>query len=83
MTCSMLLNRRYSQGLHTALMYTYAYSETQDYYHNEFDPEPSWRVNSSTGPIDWFGQLSTNSHSARQKVGAEWLCDNISRGVGS
>jgi len=38
----MLLNRRFSQGLHTALMYTYAYSETQDYYHNEFDAEPSW-----------------------------------------
>ncbi len=47
---SMLFNKRYSQGLHTAVMYTYAYSETQDYYHNEFDTEPSWRVSDQHRP---------------------------------
>jgi hypothetical protein len=47
---SILMNRRYSQGLHTAVMYTYAYSETQDYYHNEFDSEPSWRVSDQHRP---------------------------------
>jgi len=46
----VLVQKRYSQGLHTAVMYTYAYSETQDYYHNEFDAEPSWQVNTEHRP---------------------------------
>jgi hypothetical protein len=45
-----LFQKRYSEGLHTAVMYTYAYSETQDYYHDEFDAEPSYQVNTEHRP---------------------------------
>jgi hypothetical protein len=40
----LLFEKRFSRGLHTAVLYTYSYNESQEYYHNEFDAEPSWRV---------------------------------------
>ncbi|MCL5742939.1 MAG: hypothetical protein M1541_03285, partial [Acidobacteria bacterium] len=32
--------RRFSRGFQSAVMYTYAHGEEQDYYYNEFDPKP-------------------------------------------
>lgn len=46
----ILFEKRYSRGFHTALMYTYAYSEVQDYYHDEFDAEPSYQVSTEYRP---------------------------------
>jgi hypothetical protein len=37
--------RRLSHGLQTSLMFTRAYSRTQDFYFNEFDAGPSWQPN--------------------------------------
>ncbi len=42
--------KRMSGGLKTAVLYTRSYSESQDWYANEFDPAPSWRPNVNTRP---------------------------------
>lgn len=42
--------RRFARGFQTAVMYTYAYGEEQDYYHNEFDVRPSWRPQNDLRP---------------------------------
>ena len=42
--------KRFSHGLHSAVMYTRAFAETQDSYYNEFDAAPSWRTNNDVRP---------------------------------
>ncbi|MEK7408332.1 MAG: TonB-dependent receptor [Acidobacteriota bacterium] len=44
------LNRRFSRGFQTAVMYTYARAEESDYYHNDFDDRPSWRPQDAIRP---------------------------------
>ncbi len=44
------LERRFAKGFQTAVLYTRAYSEEQDYYWNEFDPKPSWRPTDQVRP---------------------------------
>ena len=39
------MERRFSRGFQSVVTYTRAASETQDYYHDEFDLAPSWRPN--------------------------------------
>jgi hypothetical protein len=53
----MLFEKRFAQGLHSSVMYTYAYGETQDGYDNEFDLLPSWRVGTEHRPhrFVWTG----------------------------
>ncbi len=46
----VVFNRRFTKGFQTTAMYTYSYSEESDYYHNEFDREPSWRVQDANRP---------------------------------
>ncbi|MCS7261181.1 MAG: hypothetical protein NZ765_10430, partial [Anaerolineae bacterium] len=49
--------KRFAAGLHSALMYTRAYSDRQDYYWNEFDERPAWRTNNDVRPhrLVWTG----------------------------
>jgi len=42
--------RRFSRGLQSAVLYTYATGEVQNYYHNQFDSAPSWQVNNTVRP---------------------------------
>ncbi len=44
------LEKRFSRGFMFNLLYTYAGSETRDWYANEFDSLPSWRPNNNTVP---------------------------------
>jgi hypothetical protein len=44
------LERRFTRGFQTAVMYTYAYGEESDYYHNEFDAGPSFRPQNDIRP---------------------------------
>ncbi len=44
------LEKRFSRGFTTSVLYTYASSETQDWYANEFDTRPGWRINNNTRP---------------------------------
>ena len=46
----LLLERRFSRGFQSAVMYTYATSDVQDWYANEFDPQPSWEPNNNVRP---------------------------------
>ncbi len=42
--------KRFSHGLHSAVMYTRAYARTEDNYYNEFDAAPAWRTNNDVRP---------------------------------
>ncbi len=42
--------KRMSQGLKTAVMYTYARSDAKTWMANQFDPTPSWRPNNNVRP---------------------------------
>ncbi len=42
--------RRFSGGLQSAVMYTRATGETQNYYANEFDAAPSWQLTDNIRP---------------------------------
>ncbi len=44
------LEKRFSRGFSTSILYTYASSEAQDWIANEFDSRPSWRINNNTRP---------------------------------
>lgn len=44
------LEKRMGQGLKTAVMYTRAFSDVQDWMANEFDQAPTWRPNNNTLP---------------------------------
>ncbi len=44
------LEKRFSRGFQFTFMYTYANSESRDWFANEFDLLPSWRPNASTMP---------------------------------
>ncbi len=44
------LERRFTLGFQTAILYTYVRSEAQDVFLNEFDASPSWRTNRNTRP---------------------------------
>jgi hypothetical protein len=44
------LERRFSRGLQTALMYTGATGEIQNTYRNEFDAAPSWQLTDNIRP---------------------------------
>ncbi len=44
------LNRRFTRGFQSTVMYTYAYGEESDFYLNEFDTAPSWRPQDSIRP---------------------------------
>jgi len=46
----LLFEKRYSHGLHTAVLYTYSYAESQDFYYNEFDTKPSYQPNNLNRP---------------------------------
>jgi hypothetical protein len=46
----VVFNRRFARGFQTTAMYTFSYSEESDYYHNEFDGAPSWRVQDANRP---------------------------------
>jgi len=49
--------RRFTGGFQTAVMYTYAYGEESDYYHNEFDAKPTFRPQNDIRPhrLVWQG----------------------------
>ena len=49
----LLVERRFSKGLHSALSYTRAYSELRDFYYNEFDSTPTWEDNQDVRPHRW------------------------------
>lgn len=53
----ILLEKRFSRGLQSSVMYTYAASAVQDVYFNEFDVAPSWQVNNNIRPhrFVWSG----------------------------
>ena len=44
------LEKRFSKGFMFTVLYTYADSETRDWYANEFDALPSWRPNPNVMP---------------------------------
>ncbi len=44
------LERRFSRGMQTSVMYTWSNATEQDYYHNEFDARPSWRPQDANRP---------------------------------
>ncbi len=44
------LEKRFSRGFMFNVMYTFADSDTRDFFANEFDALPSWRPNNSTMP---------------------------------
>ena len=46
----LLFEKRYSRGLHTAVLYTYSFAESQDFYFNEFDAKPSYQPNNLNRP---------------------------------
>ncbi len=46
----VVFNRRFTRGFQTTAMYTYASGEESDYYHNEFDDEPSFRPQNALRP---------------------------------
>jgi hypothetical protein len=46
----ILFEKRYSHGLQLSAMYTYSHAETQDFYYNEFDAEPTYQPNLLTRP---------------------------------
>jgi hypothetical protein len=46
----LLFEKRYSQGLHTSVLYTYSYAESQDFYYNEFDEKPLYQPNTLNRP---------------------------------
>ena len=49
--------KRFSRGFTSSVLYTYAGSEVQDWYKNEFDAAPSWEINNLTRPhrFAWSG----------------------------
>jgi hypothetical protein len=51
------VEKRFGRGFSMSGLYTYATSESQDWYANEFDTKPSWRLNNNTYPhrIVWSG----------------------------
>ncbi len=42
--------RRFSRGFQTSVMYTYSYGMEQDWWMNEYDPEPTWRPQNDIRP---------------------------------
>ena len=44
------LERRFSKGIQTAVIYTRAYSSKQNEYRDEFDAAPSWRSDNNVRP---------------------------------
>jgi hypothetical protein len=42
--------KRFRTGFSMSVMYTYAWGKVQDYYENEFDTTPAWRVNNNLRP---------------------------------
>jgi hypothetical protein len=46
----LLFEKRYSQGFHTSVIYTYSYAESQDFFYNEFDADPSYQPNNLNRP---------------------------------
>lgn len=44
------LERRFARGFQTAVLYTRAYNEEQDFYNNEFDLAPSYRPSDQVRP---------------------------------
>ena len=49
--------KRFGKGFQSAVLYTYAYGEESDYYHNEFDAMPSYRPQNDIRPhrFVWTG----------------------------
>lgn len=44
------LNRRFTRGFQSAVMYTHSYGEEADHYYNEFDATPTYRPQDSIRP---------------------------------
>jgi len=44
------LEKRFSRGFQSALMYTRAYGKVQDVYYNQFDASPSYQTNNGVRP---------------------------------
>ena len=77
----LLVDRRFSQGLQTTFMYTWAKSRVSDWYANEFDLRPTERVNNSVLPhrIAWTAVYETPFGKGRRYVGsgpAAWVIGN-------
>jgi len=53
----LLVERRFTRGLATSFMYTWASSYAADFWNNEFDTAPSERINNNIRPhrIAWSG----------------------------
>ena len=49
--------KRFSRGFHMTALYTFAASDVQDWFANEFDAKPSWEINNNTFPhrFVWLG----------------------------
>ncbi len=79
--------KRMSKGLKTTVLYTRSYSETKNWFANQFDAEPSWRPNDNTRPhrLAWTaiydlpfgkGRKLVNSNPIQHIVGgwtASWI----------
>lgn len=46
----VLAQKRFSRGFSASVAYTYTNSDIKDWFANEFDPEPSWRVSDLAVP---------------------------------
>lgn len=46
----LLAQKRFSQGFSASVAYTWVDSDIKDWFANEFDPEPSWRVSNLAVP---------------------------------
>ena len=51
------VEKRFARGFSTTGLYTYANSESQNWYMNEYDTTPSWQLNNNTRPhrFVWSG----------------------------
>lgn len=70
------IEKRFTQGLQTSLMYARSKSEASDFYYNEFDGAPTWRTNNASRPnrLIWtaiyelpFGRGKTLAHDGLAK----------------
>lgn len=77
----VLVDRRFSAGVQTTFMYTWATSDISDWLANEFDLMPTERVNNNVMPhrIAWSGVYETPFGKGRKYISsgpAAWILGN-------
>jgi hypothetical protein len=80
------LQRRFSDGLSYMVSYTAAYGKEKDFYENEFDDQPSWRVADGSRPHhlrvlgDYdlpFGRKFWNENRLAKSILGNWTISGI------